>query len=221
MTGGNKLETANYIIKHKSEGCVVKNLDLLRYYNPTKRYFRRKIYNGTSCKKPKKCTYWLCKKEEHYANEYPKRKEKKQAKYYKIYEEVLDDKEFEPEEDSEFSNSEFLYELNGKVEEEESSTDEEIIKEPMCILTYTQDGDIRQENIQEIEDDKRVVSGNLVYQKLLFTIKPNYTVSLADENLDRCLNLYYQLHRIKIPRGNHAFSITTKIIYAFCTSHYK
>ncbi|KAI5662787.1 hypothetical protein M9H77_22110 [Catharanthus roseus] len=192
-----------------------------RYYNPRKRYFRKRKYNITSYKKHKKCICWLCKEEGYYANECPKRKEKKQAKYYKIYEEILGNEEFEPIEDSEFNNSESLYELDSEVEEEESSLDAETIKEPMCMLrAYTQEEDISQEDIQEIEDDK-IVSGNLVYQKLIFTIKLNYFVSLADENLDRCLNLYYQLHRLRMPRGRKVFSITTKIIYAFCTSHHK
>ncbi|KAI5677446.1 hypothetical protein M9H77_08396 [Catharanthus roseus] len=183
MNGANKLETINYIIKYRSKGNIVKNWDLLiigdRYYNPTKRYFRRRKYNRTTYKKPKRCTCWLCKEEGHYANECPKRKEK------------------------------------NEVEEEESSSDEETIKEPMCMLrAYPQKEDISQEDIQEIEDDE-------IYQKLIFTIKPNYIVSLADENLDKRLNLYYQLHRIRMPRGSKAFSITTKIIYAFCTSHHK
>ncbi|KAI5682782.1 hypothetical protein M9H77_04010 [Catharanthus roseus] len=152
MNGDNKLETTNYIIKYKKEGCVVKNLDLL------KRYFKRNKYNGTSYKKPKNCT----------------------SKYYKTCEEVLGDEEFEPIEDSEFSGSESSYEL-----------------------------------------DSKELSGNLVYQKLIVTIRPNYVVSLVGKNLDRCLNLYYQLQRITMPRGSKAFSITTKIIYAYCTSHHK
>ncbi|KAI5654718.1 hypothetical protein M9H77_31905 [Catharanthus roseus] len=150
----------------------------VKYYNPRIRYFKRRKCNRTS-------------------------KEKKKTKYYKIYEEILREKEFEPIEDSEFSD----------IEEEESSLDEETIKEPMYMLrTYTQEEDIIQKNIQEIEDDERIVFGNLDYQKLIFTIKPIYAISLADENLDRSLNLYYQLHRIRIPRGSKAFSITTDII---------
>ncbi|KAI5649664.1 hypothetical protein M9H77_35669 [Catharanthus roseus] len=197
MNSANKLETTNYILKHKSEGCV-------------KRYFRRKKYNKTSYKKPNKYTCWLCKEEGHYANEYPKEKKRSNQNIKKIYEEVLGDAEFEPIKD------------NSEMEEEESSSDKEIIKETICILrTYTQDEDIRQENIQEIEDDESVVFGNLVYSKLIFTIRPNYAVSLADENLDRCLNLYYQLHRIRMSPGNKAFSIKTKSIYTFCTSHCK
>ena len=65
-----------------------------------------------------------------------------------------------------------------------------------------------------------VIKGNLIYQKLKFTIQPDFSVSLKDENKERALTLYYKLDGINMPKGSKVISIETKMVYAITGNHH-
>jgi hypothetical protein len=85
------------------------------------------------------------------------------------------------------------------------------------IEIYCMDNRILQDPIDALLG---TVVGNLVYQKIIFTIKPNYAISLSDENIDQSLNLYYRIGNLKMLRRSKAVSISIKSIFAFSTSHH-
>lgn len=65
-----------------------------------------------------------------------------------------------------------------------------------------------------------MVKGNLIYQKLKFTVQPDFSISLKDEHKELALTLYYKLDGIKMPPGSKVISIETKIIYALTGNHH-
>ena len=66
-----------------------------------------------------------------------------------------------------------------------------------------------------------VVSGNLVYKKIIFTIRPGFAMSLLDENLSMGLNLYHRIDRLIMPPRSKAVTLHCKALYAFTTTHQK
>lgn len=65
-----------------------------------------------------------------------------------------------------------------------------------------------------------VIKGNLIYQKLKFTVQPDFSISLKDEHKELALTLYYKLDGIKMPPGSKVISIETKMIYALTGNHH-
>ena len=65
-----------------------------------------------------------------------------------------------------------------------------------------------------------IIKGNLIYQKLKFTIQPDFSISLKEEHKELALTLYYKLDGIKMPPGSKVISIETKMIYALTGNHH-
>lgn len=61
--------------------------------------------------------------------------------------------------------------------------------------------------------------GNLIYQKVRFIIRPDYSISLADKNIDKTYTLYYKLYGIQMKPGSKVMSIRCKNAYLISTHH--
>ena len=40
--------------------------------------------------------------------------------------------------------------------------------------------------------------GNLIYQKLKFTLNTNFAISRAEENMDKSILVYHNLHNVRL-----------------------
>ncbi|XP_022862541.1 uncharacterized protein LOC111382735 [Olea europaea var. sylvestris] len=67
----------------------------------------------------------------------------------------------------------------------------------------------------------RVVSGNLVYKKIIFTIRLGFAMSILDENLSLGSNLYHKIDRLSMPPRSKTVTLHCKALYAFTTTHQK
>lgn len=65
-----------------------------------------------------------------------------------------------------------------------------------------------------------VLKGNLIYQKVKFTVHPDFSISMEDGHKDLALTLYFKLHRIDMPKDCKVMSIETKIVYALTGKHH-
>lgn len=63
------------------------------------------------------------------------------------------------------------------------------------------------------------LKGNLIYQKVKFIIKPDYSISITDDHIDKAYVLYYKLNGIKMPPGAKVMSIRCKNAYIISTKH--
>ncbi|XP_022891682.1 uncharacterized protein LOC111406501 [Olea europaea var. sylvestris] len=66
-----------------------------------------------------------------------------------------------------------------------------------------------------------VIFGNLVYKKIIFTIRPEFAMSILDENLSLGLNLYHKIDILCMPPRSKAVTLHYKALYAFTTTHQK
>lgn len=65
------------------------------------------------------------------------------------------------------------------------------------------------------------LQGNLAYGKLIFTCKPNISVSLRDADINKLLCLAHEFERQDLMQdGNHPFTITYMLGYALTNSHH-
>lgn len=55
-----------------------------------------------------------------------------------------------------------------------------------------------------------VVSRNLVYKKIIFTIRPEFAMSLSNENLSLSLNWYHKIDRLIMPPRSKAVILHCK-----------
>ena len=64
-----------------------------------------------------------------------------------------------------------------------------------------------------------ILTGNLIYQKLKFTVNTNFAISRADEHIDQSIIVYHKLGGIQMLRGAKTISITAIIGLVFTNEH--
>ena len=64
-----------------------------------------------------------------------------------------------------------------------------------------------------------ILTGNLIYQKLKFTVNTNFAISRADEHIDQSIIVYHKLGGIQMLRGAKTISITAMIGLVFTNEH--
>ena len=64
-----------------------------------------------------------------------------------------------------------------------------------------------------------ILTGNLIYQKLKFTVNTNFAISRADEHIDQSIIVYHKLGGIQMLRGAKTISITAMIGIVFTNEH--
>ena len=65
-----------------------------------------------------------------------------------------------------------------------------------------------------------IVTGNLCYKSLLFSVFPNYALSIRDHHLSRALTLYHKIDDLKMQQGSDIYSLTYQMTYAISNTHH-
>ncbi|GJX47704.1 reverse transcriptase domain-containing protein [Tanacetum coccineum] len=66
-----------------------------------------------------------------------------------------------------------------------------------------------------------IARGNLAYSRFMFTVYPQYGISLDSKDLDQVLAFVHEFERSDLMKpGNKVFSITYLVAYALTSSHH-